>query len=296
MKAESLAAASLSFAAAYGVDLLRMPTVHDLPLPAQTSLDRPLDLTNISLMSARQGFWSDRIEALRSIVSLSQARIAVFEAIAEPLTALSFICPQDLLESAEKEHPSFLKKALESITESLKGYISLLKSEAKVDGIVIEVDSACYARREPESFNTLVKPYLESLITEVTSDEETLVWLQLNGQRIYLEPILDLRHHLISWPHRSQGPSLDRLAKNRKTRVAGGIDEISVNQQSYQGIRRHVEEARDLPVSLLCPGSAFSAATAPSRLSALASFLQKRDRISQNSESLKSSSFAIDEP
>lgn len=277
MKAESLSAAALTFAATYAVDLLRMPTVRDLPLPPQTSLDRAHDLTTIEVMDPRQGFWGERVEALKSIVRLAEGKIAVFEPIPDPLTALSWVCPPDVLAQAERNHRNFLDKALGVVTESLKGYLRVLHSEAKIDGVVVEVGSAQFEARQPDEFESLVKPHLKDLLE---SAESTLpVWIQVTGKRAYLEPLLDLPHDMMSWSHLAHGPSLEKLPKRQRARLAGGLNEVALEGMSYQDIRRHIEDARDQHVAFLCPGAALSADIAPTRLRALSTFLVKRDRI-----------------
>jgi hypothetical protein len=278
MKSESLTAAALTFAAAYGVDLLRMPTVRDLPLPAQTSLDRPHDLTTIETMTPRSGFWGERIEALKSIVKLADKKIAVFEALADPLTALGWACPPEVLGAAERSHMSFLEKALGVVTESYKGYLRVLLTEGKVDGMVLEVGSASYENRQPEDFQTLVKPHLKNLLDDVRSYSAAPIWLQVSGKRVYLEPFFDLPHDMLSWSHLAQGPSLEKLPRSYRGSVAGGLNELALERSSYQDIRRQVDDARNHPVKLICPGDALPPDLAPSKLVGLANFLSKRDR------------------
>ncbi len=278
MKAESLTAAALTFAAAYGVDLLRMPTVRDLPLPAQSSLDRPHDLAVVEPMKGHAGFWSDRIESLKSIVKLAEKKIAVFEAIADPLTALGWVCPPEVLATSERVHPSFLEKALATITESYRDYIRALFGEARIDGLVIEVGSASFESRQPSDFEKMIKPHLLALLAEVRASSSAPVWLQITGRRIYLEPLLDLGQDMLSWSHLAHGPSLEKLPRTYQGALAGGLNERAVESASYQEIRRQVDEARNHRVQLLCPGDALSAEISPSRLAGLANFLGKRDR------------------
>ena len=295
MKAESLAAAALTFAAAYGVDLLRMPTVRDLPLPGQTSLDRAHDLTTLEDLAPRAGFWAERIEALKSTVKLAEKRIAVFEAIADPLTALGWVCPPEMLGAAERGHPSYLEKALGTVSDGLRGYLKALLSEAKVDGVVIEIGSASFEAREPRVFESLVKPHLKA-ITEELRAQGTPIWLQVTGKRAYLEPLLDLPHDMLSWSHLAHGPSLEKLPKRHRGPLAGGLSEEAVQRGSYQEIRRQVDEARNFPVQMLCPGDALSADVAPSRLQALANFLGKRDRQPEPATAAAGPERIIDDP
>jgi len=278
MKGESLAAAALTFAATYGVDLLRLPAVRDIPLQPQASLDRPHDLTTIEELPGHAGFWSERFEALTSISRLNENRIAVFESIPEPLTALSYLCRSELIQQAEKNHRSFLEKGLESITASLKNYLSTLLKANCVDGLVVEIESATYEAREPEQFESLVKPYLRDLLNFITQESEVPIWLHVRGTRVYLKPLVDLPHQMISWSHLSAGPKLDRaFPRGYKGVIAGGIDDKALSNMSFQDIRKHVEEARNQYVSFLCIGDHLSSDTSPRQLQALSYFLKKRD-------------------
>lgn len=296
MKAESLTAAALTFAAVYGVDLLRMPTVRDLPLPAQTSLDRPHDLTTIEALAPRSGFWAERIEALKGTVKLAEKRIAVFETVADPLTALSYVCPPDVMATAERAHPNFLEKALGVVSEGLGGYLKAVLQEARVDGVVIEIGSASFEDRQPNDFQSLVKPHLKSLLDQVRAQSEAPIWLQVTGKRVFLDPLLDLPHDMLSWSHQAHGPSLDKLPKRYKGALAGGLNEEGLERSSFQEIRRQVDEARSFPVQLLCPGNALSADVAPSRLQALANFLGKRDRQPEPAAATAGPERVIDDP
>lgn len=296
MKAESLTAAALTFAAVYGVDLLRMPTVHDLPLPNQSSLDRAHDLTTIEPMSARAGFWAERIEALKSIVKLADKRIAVFEAIADPLTALSWVCPPEILVTAQRSHPAYLEKALTVISESQIAYLRALIAEAKIDGLVLEVGSASFEAREPAEFQTVVKPHLKSLLDDVRSQSDIPIWLQVSGKRVYFEPLLGLPHDMLSWSHLAHGPTLEKLPKSYRGPVAGGLNELALEKLSYQDIRRQVDEARNMPVKLICPGDALPVDLAPSKIAGLANFLSKRDRQPETTPTTGSQERIIDEP
>ena len=283
MKGESLAAAALTFAATYSVDLLRIPAVRDLPIPEQTSLDRPHDLTQLEVLSGQEGFWLQRTEAFKEAQRLSENRVAIFESLPGPLTALSYLCQPEMLEQAEKSHPSFLEKALEVITESLKNYLKHLLSPGLIDGLVLEIESATYIKREPEVFESLVKPHLKDLLNFVTSESEIPIWLHARGSRLYIKPLLDLPHQMISWPHLSQGPSLEKgLPRGYRGIVAGGLDEVALEGMSYQDIRRHVEEARNMHVKMFAVGDNLKADFSPRRLNALSSFLTKRDRLPES--------------
>lgn len=296
MKADSLTAAGITFAAVYGVDLLRMPTVKDLPLPAQSSLDRPHDLTTIEPLTPRSGFWSERIEAFKSMVKLADRKIAIFESVADPLTALSWLCPPEMMVSAERSHPTFLDKALATVAEGYRGYLRALLTEAKIDGVVIEVGSATFEDREPEDFSSLVKPHLLSMLEEIRSLGDAPIWLQATGKRVYLNPLLDLPHDMLSWSHLQHGPSLEKLPRGHKGGLAGGLNEKLLERASYQDLRRLVEDARNMPVRLLCPGDALPADIAPSKLEGLSNFLGKRDRIPETSPAGARPEPIIDEP
>lgn len=296
MKGESLAAAALSFAATYQVDLVRLPTVRDLPLPAQTSLDRPHDLTQIEELDPRAGYWQERLAALSSAAQLAEKRVAIFESIPDPLTALSYVCPGEVLRNCEQSHPNFLEKALETVTASLKGYLSEALAKGRADGLVLEVGSASFEAREKEDFESLVKPCLKDLLNFVRGQSEAPIWLHVTGKRVYLDPLLDLPHDMLSWSHLSQGPALNRLPRGYRGGLAGGIDELALADMSFQDIRRHVEKARDQRVDMLCPGDALPADIGQSRLTALANFLSKRDRIPEKAESKREVQPVIDEP
>lgn len=279
MKGESLAAAALSFAAAHGMDLVRFPAVRDLPLPGQMSIDRPHDLTQIGELKGQEGFWRERIAALKASTKLAEGKIAVFESVPDPYTALSYVCRGELLEQAEKSHPSFLEKALESTTAALKNYLAELAKQQCIDGLVVEIESATFEQREPEQFEALVKPHLKEMLNFFTTQSECPIWLHVRGSRVYLKPLLDLPHQAISWPHLSFGPKLDKaLPRGYKGVIAGGINEQAVTDMSFQDIRRHVDEARDMEVDILCIGDHLPADISPTRLEALSNFLRKRDR------------------
>lgn len=279
MKGESLAAAALTFAATYGMELLRFPVVRDLPLGPQTSLDRPHDLTQLEVLKAHAGFWTERLEALRVARKMSEKKVALFETIPDPWTALSYVCSRAVLETAEKSHSNFLEKALEDVTASLNNYLEEMLSKDWVDGLVIEIESASYEQREPGVFGDVVKPHLKNMLNHITKVSEVPIWLQVRGNRVYLDPLLDLPHQMVSWSHLSSGPKLENtLPKGYKGRLAGGLNEQAIGDMSYQDIRMHVEEARNQHVHMLCVGDQLPADVSPRRLSALAAFLQKRDR------------------
>ena len=279
MKGESLAAAALSFAATYNLDILRLPLVRDFPLKEQTSFDRPHDLTLLEPLPGHSGFWSERLEALQLIYKMAEKKLAIFETIPGPLTTLGYLCRPELLKQTETKHPQFLEKALSAVTDSFKNYLKpVLKSEC-LDGLVLEIETATFEQREPEAFESLVKPYLRELLNFVTQESEIPIWIQVKGTRIYLENILDLPHQAISWPHLSAGPKMEKaFPKEYRGVIAGGIDEIALQTMSFQDIRRHVEEARNHHVSILSVGDSLPTSTSPSRLKALSSFLSKRDR------------------
>ena len=300
MKGESLTAAALTFAATYNVDLLRLPTVRDFPLPEQTSLDRPLDLTAFDPLDGRAGFWRDRIESIKSTVSLAEKKIAVFECVSDPLTTLSYSVAPEVMTATERSHPNFLEKALGSVTASLQNYLTHILGEAKIDGIVVEVGSANYETREQDSFDSVVKPHLKKLLNHIRAQSEVPIWIQVSGKRVYLDPFLDLPHDLLSWSHLAQGPALDKLPRGYRGRLAGGMNEQTLPHMSYQDIRRHVDEARNLWVALLCPGDVLPADTATSRLVGLGNFLSKRDRmpdsLNADSKNVREPAPIIDEP
>ena len=278
MKAESMAAAALTFAATYGVDLLRVPLVRDLPLKNQVSIDRPHDITQIAEFSGLQGFWGERFEALKLIYKMAEKKLAIFETIPGPLTALGYVCRPDLISQTEEEHPQYLEKGIRTLTSSLQNYLSQVLKEDCLDGLVVEIESATFEQREPENFESMVKPYLKELLNFVRQESEIPIWLHVRGTRVYPKPLVDLPHNLISWPHLSSGPKLERaFPKGYQGPLAGGLNEQAIATMSPQDIRRHVEEARNQYVKFLCTGDQFPADISPSKLKALANYLSKRD-------------------
>lgn len=287
MKGESLAAAALSFVANYNLDMVRMPTIKDYPIKAQSSLDRPADIAKLEEIDGRAGFWSERLQAVRKTVELADKKVAVFDTISDPLSTLGYIVSPELLATTEKNHATFLEKGLETVTASLKKYVSLVIHESKVDGLVVEVASASYEFREQEEFKRFAKPYLKELLNHIRKESEIPIWLQISGRRVYIDPLLDLPHNLLSWSHLAQGPALDKLPKGYKGAIAGGIDEQAVTTMSYQDIRRHIELARNQFVRVLSIGDAFPADISPSRLAALAHFLSRKDRDPEDEKNKK---------
>ncbi len=279
MKGESLAAAALTFAAVYGVDLLRMPAYKDLPVPEQTSFDRPQDLTRLEPFSPHSGLWADRLAGLSTTVRLGEKKVAIFETLCDPLTSLGFVVPHELLVQSEQNHQNFVKKALKAVTASLIAYAREAVTTCEVDGVVLEIRSATYLQREPHVFEELVKPHLKELLNEIRKISTVPIWLHFAGRRLYLENLLDLPHDLISWPHLSSGPALDKLPRGYKGLLAGGLDDELIPHLSYQGVRHHVEEARNAKVALFALGDSLPADMSRSRLEALATFLNKRDRL-----------------
>jgi uroporphyrinogen-III decarboxylase len=279
MKGESLAAAALTFAATYGMELLRFPVVRDLPLGAQISLDRPHDLTRLEILSPHSGFWSERTQALQVADKMGEKKVALFETIPGPWTALSYLCSRELLETTEKSHPNFLEKALTDVTASLKNYLSEILDKGWIDGVVVEIESASYELRSPEVFESNIKPHLKELLNHITRESKVPIWLQVRGSRVYVDPLFELPHQMVSWPHLSSGPKLQTtLPKGYKGNIAGGLNEAAICDMSFQDIRMHVEEARNQHVRLLTVGDQFPTDMSPRRLAALANFLKKRDR------------------
>ena len=291
MKGESLAAAAISFVATYNLDMVRMPTIKDYPIKDQSSLDRPADIAKLEELDGRAGFWFERLHAVKRTVELADKKVAVFDTISDPLSTLGYVISPELMAQSEKSHGNFLEKGLETVTASLKKYVSLVINESKVDGLVVEVASASYEYREPEVFQRFAKPYLKELLNHIRKESEIPIWLQVSGRRVYIDPVLDLPHNLLSWSHLAQGPALEKLPKGYKGALAGGIDEQALTTMSYQDIRRHIELARNQHVRVLSIGDSLPADISPSRLAALSHFLSRKDRDPEDEKNKK-----VDQP
>jgi hypothetical protein len=237
MSGESSGTAALALAEFLEVDIAVMPFCYGYPASQPLSFDRPLDLAELEGCHGTTGVWSKQLDALRRLSKGSQGRRWVIQEVPSPWGLLFELAGRDLVMKSLREYPGFVKKALETLTESLTSFVRCSLQE-ETQGILYRNPAMSFEVMQPKDYQIWGQRYDQSIL-EVAKDCP-LVVQQFVGPKCYVREVGDLPVTAFGWST-ATGPRMD-INQPRFGRVLwGGLNE-TMTDQSLDSWRGHVED------------------------------------------------------
>lgn len=260
MSGEAQASVHLAFAERYGVDLVRVATGYPFPLPKGARLERPQDLARVEPDQARAGGFDHALTCLRKVCTGLKER-CVLETVPSAFSTLFSLGGAGLVLQAMREHPGFLKPALEAVTNTYERYIARA-TDAGADGLFLLVSAASHQHMSPEEYREWSEPYDRRLLEAAASLPCNVVYA--TGSRLFLDPLKKLPCQVLGWSQAQAGPGLTRGRSGFAGAILGGLDESK--PEDYPALLERSAEEWTAPGLIVAPGGALSPEIDPRRI------------------------------
>lgn len=265
MSGEAQASVHLAFAERYGVDLVRVCCDYPFPLPKGVRLDRPQDFARVEPGEIRSKAFDHALTCLRKVTAGLPDRWVV-DTLPSPFTTLAGLASEEVLLQALREHPGFVKPALEAITTTYERYLAKAL-EAGAHGVFLVVTAASHQLLSPQEYAEWSEPYDRRVLEAAAQAPCNTVYAA--GTRLFLDPLKQLPCRLLGWSQIQAGPGLGRGRAGFNGAVLGGLDEL--HPESFPAALGRSVDEWTAPGLVLAPGGALPAQVDPRRLDDLRS-------------------------
>lgn len=269
MPGEAIAAAHLAFARRFEPDFLKVMNDYPFPAPDLLSIDRPTDWGNLSVLNGKEGGWGQQLHALETLVKALKRKTWIVETVYSPWSVLCRLGTRELVMQTAREHPGFLRHALETVAQSQANYVRHATA-AGIQGIYFAVTDARHDRLSPAEYREWCTPY-DKQVLEAAGDAPFNI-LHIHGSRIHFAELKDYPVTAVTWSHFHTGPGLARGLADWGKPVLGGLDETSLHRQTPGSLRHYFQQHAEelwLPRLILAPGCSLRPDISPAVLDAV---------------------------
>lgn len=269
MPGEAVAAAHLAFARRFEPDFLKVMNDYPFPAPDLLSIDRPTDWGNLADLHGKEGGWGQQLHALETLVKALKKKTWIVETVYSPWSVLCRLGTRELVIQTAREHPGFLRHALETVTRSQVNYVRHAMATG-IQGIYFAVTDARHDRLSPAEYREWCAPY-DKQVLEAASGAPFNI-LHIHGSRIHFSELSDYPVTAVTWSHFHTGPGLARGLAEWGKPVLGGLDETSLHRQTPGSLRHYFQQHAEelwLPRLILAPGCSLRPDISPAVLDAV---------------------------
>jgi len=186
----------------------------------QTSLIPVKELNKLGVLDPTQGSLGQQLRCLSILSDDYYPQTPIIQTIFSPLSQMKNLIGKQNLIHAIRLHPRQLKQGLETITESIIGFMQACNS-INIDGFFFAVQHASADVMSKIEFQEFGKPYDERLFEYFS--KYWLNMLHIHGNNIYFDMMLDYPMEIMNWHDRDTFPSL-HIAKGKTNKIlCGGI-------------------------------------------------------------------------
>lgn len=242
---ERFAQTTLAFYRYYDLDFLKVMNDYYYPPPQGLEEVRTrADLERIEPLEVENTAWKEQFRALEIISKELKEEAFFLDTVFDPWQTLRRNMAGENMDLLMKEEPEALLKALEVITQNLIAY-SRRSLEIGSSGIFLSMPGAREILSR-ENFLRFVKPFSQRLLQAILPLGK-MNTAHIHGEDLFMEDVLDLPVHVLSWWDRGpKGPTLAHVKERFRGCVMGGIDQTRVTKGSLAFLRKHVLEGRQM--------------------------------------------------
>ncbi len=248
----------------FDFDYLKIMNDYTYPLPE--GLDRITSIAEWKKLRpvpiTAPGF-AEQLKLLRKVAKRLDGEALCLETIFNPI-GVAMRSAKDIIYPLLRAHPEEFKRGLETITESLIGYIEAVYA-AGVSGIFYSVNGATDDFMPRSEFMEFVRPY-DLQILNTFKDRGAFNVTHIHGVNLRLEDCIDYPVNATNWSHFHSAPSLAEARHMTEICLIGGVSERRTDYLHPDVIEEQLKsamaEAGDRKF-MVGPGCAIPTDTAP---------------------------------
>ncbi|MCO7126529.1 hypothetical protein NIE88_12210 [Sporolactobacillus shoreicorticis] len=237
----------------WGVEIEYFNKVNQPPLATKYAIEKPQDWATIEVLPAIFGTYGKQLQLAQHVAKLSKGEIPFVQTIFSPLTTAYKLGGNRLLLDI-KEHPEYVRQALEVITETTINFVKA-NIEAGVSGFFFATQLATTDLVTEFEYQRFGVPYDLEVIKSY--NRQTFFNIaHIHGENNLFDIIEKYPVNCLNWHDRWTSPSLAEARKRTNKCLLGGIQEapyFDVHHQitkksllvdgSVNEVELHVQEA-----------------------------------------------------
>lgn len=183
-------------------------------------IQRPEDWQRLPRLSPWQGFLSEYLDALKSLLRTLSPTVPVIQTVFSPLAQARDLVGEENFLLHLRRYGEELRAGLAIIQDTTLGFIEALK-KAGVDGIFFAVQHAQYGLLSPAEFEEFGKAF--DLPIAESARELPFNVLHIHGQQILFDPLLSYGFPILNWEQGHGAPGLREAQQRGAKVVCGGL-------------------------------------------------------------------------
>ncbi len=180
----------------------------------------PEDWLKLKVVDPKTGSLGKSLEALQLILQNRDSSTPVIQTIFNPLSQAKNLAGQEILLTHLHEHPAELLRGLETITETIQGYLMELV-RLGIDGIFYAVQHAQSHILSSEEFNRFSSSFDHSILK--AAQPLWLNMLHVHGTNVLFDQISNYPIQIVNWHDRETGINLVDGLKKIPGVACGGL-------------------------------------------------------------------------
>jgi uroporphyrinogen decarboxylase len=203
-------------------------------------IKEPADWRRLPVLTPDAPALAAMLSCLRQVRAEVGPDVPILQTVFNPLSQAKHLAGDPVLMEHLRRDPGAIEAALETITESTKGFI-LAATDAGADGIFYAVQhgqASLLSRAQFEQFSSR----WDKKVLEAAAD----LWcnmLHLHGEHVYFDDVLNYPTQIINWHDREAGPDLAEGFEKWPGVVCGGLGRSTLVLGDPNAIREEAREA-----------------------------------------------------
>jgi len=221
---EVAADTQIAFYERYDFDYLKVMNDYSYPLPE--GLDRISSLADwqkLRPVPVSHPCFQEQLKLLEKIARRLDGEAYFLDTVFNPI-GVAMRTAKDVIFRLMRSHPEDFKRGLETITESLLGYIEAVY-KAGAAGIFYSVNGATDDFTPQAEFAEFIRPY-DLQILNAVKDKGACNVVHIHGINLRFADVADYPTHAFNWSHIRSAPSLAEARKMTDVCLIGGVSEL----------------------------------------------------------------------
>ena len=200
----------------------------------------PEEWLRLEPLPAYYGTYGKQVQLAQYTEKLTKGSFPFVQTIFSPLTVARKLAG-DRVFNDMRTHPAYLHQALAAITETTKNFVAA-NIDAGVAGFFFATQCASSDLMTKAEYQEFGEKY-DRMVINSYADKTWFNIMHAHGDNVFFELLADYPVNCINWHDRWAKPTMAQARKLTDKCLLGDINEIWMENASYQDVPRHLEEA-----------------------------------------------------